>query len=169
LDRNARRRKGVTMDLQTMADWQRVGGAEVGWWLMMAEPPATFAVCRHYAGWMQMFRLYLLSHGAVCGLDFLEAVDALRLWEPHEAMARRIYDLHLSGDREGGQKRISVSGPVRVALADAFAAGAAPARADVFRAAYREVVLQVDEGWYRPFKQLAEGIQADLRSGFDPE
>ncbi len=130
------------------------------WRLTMADPPATFAVCRHSAGWMKMFRLFVWSYGSTGPLEFLEAVDELRLWEPHAAMARGIYDRHVSGDRDGGRKQIAFSGPVQSALADAFAAGPPPDRAAVFAAAYREVMDRINEGRYRDFLFMAERVRS---------
>jgi hypothetical protein len=143
------------MELNTVADWQRAGGPEMGWRLMMDDPPATFAVCRHHTGWMKMFRLFLWSHGATQQVEFLEAVDELRQWEPHAAMTRNIYDRYV---RE--EEQITVSAPIRLALAHAFAAVLPPDRANVFEAAYRESVVLVNEGWYRQFKEIAEDIRS---------
>ncbi len=127
--------------------------------LTMAEPPATFALCRHYAGWMKMFRLFLWSHGSTGHLEFLEAVDELRLWEPHPAMARGIYDRYISGERDGRRRQVAFSGPIQAALAQAFAAGPIPDRAAVFAAAYREVMNRTNEGRYRDFLQMAEEVR----------
>jgi hypothetical protein len=127
----------------------------------MVDPPATFALCRHYAGWLKMFRLFVWSQGSTGHLEFLEAVDELRLWEPHPAMARGIYDRYVSGERDGGRQQIAFSGPIRAALADAFGAGPPPDRAAVLAAAYREVMDGVDEGRYRDFLQMAEEVQVD--------
>ena len=157
--------KGMVMKLETLADWQRVGDAEMSWRLIMADPPATFAVCRHYAGWMKMFRLFLLSRGDAACVEFLDAVDHLRLWEPHAAMTRMIYDLYVSGDREVRRKRIAVSDHLRVALAEAFVTVSPPDRADVFVPAYQEIVVLVNQGRYRQFQQMAEGIRAAAKSG----
>jgi hypothetical protein len=131
------------------------------WRLTMVEPPATFALCRHYAGWMKMFRLFGWSHGLTGHLEFLEGVDELRLWEPHAAMARGVYDRYVSGQRDGGRKQIAFSGPIRAALADAFAAGPPPDRAAVFATAYREVIDGINEGRYRDFLQMAEEVRGE--------
>jgi hypothetical protein len=134
---------------------------------MMSDPPATFAVCRHHAGWMKMFRLFVWSDGATGQMEFLEAVDELRLWEPHAGMARGIYDRYIRGERDGGRKQIAVSGPLGAALADAFAPVPPPDRAAVFAAAYREVMDTISEGRYRDFLQMAQAIRAGLAAGDD--
>jgi hypothetical protein len=147
------------MELDTVADWQRAGGAEMGWRLMMEDAPVTFAVCRHYPGWLKMFRLFLWSHGADQQVEFLEAVDELQQWEPHAAMTRNIYDQYLS-DREEGHEQITVSGAVRLELENAFAAVSSPDRANVFNATYRESIVLVNESWYRQFRDIAEEIRS---------
>jgi hypothetical protein len=148
------------MSLTTRADWEQAGEPEMCWRLTMAEPPATFAVCRHYSGWMKMFRLFLGSCGPTGHLEFLEAVDELRQWEPDAFMTRAIYDRYVTGERDGGYKQITLSGPVRAALAGAFSVVRTPDRAAVFAAAYREVMDRVNEGSYRDFLQMAEGVRA---------
>jgi hypothetical protein len=150
------------MELNTLADWRSAGGAELAWRLATARPPATFAVCRHYASWMKAFRLYLfsMSHEATEHLEFLEAVDELREWEPNPALARRIYDLYLNDEKDDGRKRIRVSAPSLEVLAGAFGAVHPPARAGIFEAAYKEVVLLVNESAYRDFKAMTERLRA---------
>ena len=152
------------MPLTTRADWEQTGSAEMGWRLNMAEPPATFAVCRHDAGWMKVFRLFVWSHGSTGPLEFLEAVDELRMWEPHGGMTREIYDRYVTGARDGGRHQIALSGPIAATLADAFAAGPTPDRASVLTPAYREVMDRVDKGRYQDFLQMAEELRTPLQS-----
>jgi len=149
------------MELNTLADWQRAGGTEVGWRLTTAAPPATFAVCRHYAGWMKAFRLYLFSIGdeGTEPLEFLEAVDGLREWEPHPALARRVYDQYLNAEKDHRRKAIRVSVSIVQALADAFGAVHPPARAGIFEAAYKEIVLLINESTYRDFKKMTARLR----------
>jgi hypothetical protein len=109
-----------------------------------------------------MFHLYLLSHDAAAELEFLEAVDELRLWEPQPAMSRRIYELYVSGEKADGQKKITVSGSIRQALTDAFKAVEQPDGAAVFAVAYQEVVRRVNEGSYLDFQETVEGLRAAL-------
>lgn len=148
------------MSLTTRADWEQAGEPEMCWRLTMAEPPATFAVCRHYSGWMKMFRLFLRSCEFTEHLEFLEAVDDLRQWEPDACMTRVVYDRYVSGETDGGHKQITLSGPVRAALTEAFSVVRTPDRSAVFAAAYREVMDRVDDGIYRDFLHMAEGVRA---------
>jgi hypothetical protein len=151
------------MPLTTRADWEKTGSAEMGWRLTMAEPPATFAMCRHDAGWMKVFRLFVWSHGSTGPLEFLEAVDELRSWEPHGPMTREIYDRYVTGARDSGRKQITLSAPIAAALAEAFVAGATPDRASVFATAYREVMDRVDTGRYHDFLQMAQEVRTPQR------
>jgi Regulator of G protein signaling domain len=147
------------MQLKTLEDWTRAGGDQMRCKLTTADPPARFAVCRHHASWLQMFRLFLLSHDATDQLEFLEAVDELRMWEPHAAMTRRIYDLYVTGTQDGGRRQLEMSGPIRAALTRAFGTVHPPDRADVFAVAYQEVVLVVNDSWYGEFKKMAAGLR----------
>jgi hypothetical protein len=148
------------MSLTTLADWEQAGDDEMRWRLTMAEPPATFAVCRHCSGWLKMFRLFVWNRGPTADLEFLEAVEELRQWDPHGPMTRALYDRYVSGERDGGQKQIALSGPARAALADVFAVAPIPDRAAVFAAAHREVIDRVNEGIYCEFLRMAEGVRA---------
>lgn len=148
------------MRLVTRADWEQAGDPEMCWRLTMASPPVTFAVCRHYSCWMKVFRLFLWSHGPTDQLDFLEAVDELRQWEPHAHMTRATYDRYIRGARDGGRGQIPLSASIQSQLAAAFASVPTPDRAVVFSAAYREVMDAINAKDYLDFLRMAEGVRA---------
>jgi hypothetical protein len=150
------------MELKTLEDWKRTGGEEMHLRLTTADAPTSFAVCRHYASWMRMFRLFLLSHDAADAtnqLGFLEAVDELKVWAPHAGIAWKVYDLYVSGEKDAGRRKLHMPSPIRDALTGAFGASHPPDRAEVFEALYQEVVRRINDGCYGEFKELASGLR----------